>query len=401
MRILKNSLILAAAWLTLSGIYTCAEAGSNLSKGKLSDGSVIDATAIWCANNDGTASVCNFGGGGGGGTVSQGTAAAASGAWPEFITVGGVAVGAGNPLSVSDASLLAALGSPFQAGGSIGNTTFAVTNSALGITQSGAIAGATGVLSMAETLNAAPSFSVSTANPLVQNVKGALSVTFAAMGTPTNANPSASAIPSSTASGSYSPLIIAAYNSTPLVLANAQSAQLAENTAAQLYIDNEGLKTSYRVSGAITLAATPTDVFVLPGSASKTVRLRRLRIYSAATTAGTMTLSLVKRSAADTGGTSTATTVVPLDSADAAGSAAPLTYTANPSALGTALGSVDTALIDFGLTASGPVFDETFGQAGAQTVVLRGVAQNLAINLNGGTLPTGAQFSYVCEYTEE
>ena len=75
-----------------------------------------------------TGTLCTGMGGGSGGSVTQGTVpwvVSASGSFP--ITAASLPLPAGASTSALQGSILAALGSPFQAGGSIGNTTFAAT----------------------------------------------------------------------------------------------------------------------------------------------------------------------------------------------------------------------------------------------------------------------------------
>lgn len=135
-------------------------------------------------------------------------------------------------------------------------------------------------------------------------------------------------------------------------------------------------------------AASATDVFTITGSATKTLRVKRLRVSGIATAAGAYTFQIVKRSGADLTGTSSAVTAVPNDSVNPAASATVLAYTVNPGTLGTLVGAV--AAIKGTVTTAG---------AGLQTVcefdfsaapiVLRGITQVLALNLNAVTMAGG------------
>jgi hypothetical protein len=88
-------------------------------------------------------------------------------------------------------------------------------------------------------------------------------------------------------------------------------------------------------------AASATDIAVLSGNASNTVIVTKIMVSCTQTTAGIIDLILLKRSTADTAGTSTGSpTTVPLDSSNAAGSSSVLTYTANPTT-GSLVGNVD------------------------------------------------------------
>ena len=196
--------------------------------------------------------------------------------------------------------------------------------------------------------------------------------------------------------------ISAIYNSTPLALTNGQSTGLQQDTTGALYADTEGVKNTFSCSATVTLAATPTDIFSLVGSATKAVRLRSIRITTLATTAGSMTLQLAKRSTVDTSGTNTTPTVVPFDTNNAvAGTAVCKSWSANPTS-GTLVGYIDTRLLSFPLTASQPPMDIAFGTIhGDSSLVLRGTSQELDVNLAGGTLPTGAALTITEEWTEE
>ncbi|HEX3640111.1 MAG TPA: hypothetical protein VHV10_02350 [Ktedonobacteraceae bacterium] len=164
---------------------------------------------------------------------------------------------------------------------------------------------------------------------------------------------------------------------------------------------SDGQKPTYIASiTGLVVAASATDIFtVTPGSAP--VRITRLRISGTKTTAGAdVDIQLIKRSAADTGGTSTAPTKVAYDSADTASTAAIAAYTVNPTGLGTAIGTLTVDSVFVGLaTAQTGILDHRFGDRPAKAVVLRGT-ETLAVNLNGVTVGGGA-FDISVEYTED
>jgi hypothetical protein len=140
------------------------------------------------------------------------------------------------------------------------------------------------------------------------------------------------------------------------------------------------------------VVATGTDFFCIVGSGTKTVFITSLEMSAQA---GSSTLSsnldLVVRSTLDSGGTSTNLTAVPADSANAAATATITTYSANPAALGTAVGQVKANM--FVATGSatnlmGPTFLATwsFGSLrGVQPLTLRGATQEACLNANGAT----------------
>lgn len=176
---------------------------------------------------------------------------------------------------------------------------------------------------------------------------------------------------------------------------NLPSAETSGRNAA-LHVDKSGtlrasimptdLTTYVASKQGLATASSATDIAVLPGNATNTVIVSRVSMSCIQTTAGIIDVQLIKRSTADSGGTSGAMTVVPLDSGNAAGVSAPLTYTANPT-LGTTVGSIDTQKIGVMAAATATPNDVyIWTPAPGQSVVLRGTAQQLAINLNGVTV---------------
>ena len=166
----------------------------------------------------------------------------------------------------------------------------------------------------------------------------------------------------------------------------------------------DGFKASYSASThGLTVAATPTDIWTFQGSASKTIRITRISISGNASSGGNALFRVIKRSAADTGGTSATLTNVPNDSGDGAATAVVKTYTANPTALGAAVGDVadwTLYITGTGNTNQEP-FQNTWGSmAGSKAIVLRGAAQFLCLNLNGTTM-SGSALNITVEWTEE
>lgn len=158
----------------------------------------------------------------------------------------------------------------------------------------------------------------------------------------------------------------------------------------------KGAKT-FSCSANITVAATATDIAIIPGNATNTVYITKVIISGIQTTAGSALIQLIKRSTANTGGTSTAMTAIPHNSADTPVSL-PLSYTANPT-VGTPVGNVRLQYLSLGSAtiASGSIVWE-FGDKG-KWVTLSGVAQGLAINLNGATI-TGGVINVSAEWIE-
>lgn len=181
---------------------------------------------------------------------------------------------------------------------------------------------------------------------------------------------------------------------------------LASNQSSVPVTEGPSTLTTYSVGiPAFSPGATPTDIITITGSASKTIRVLSIEYTAVQTTRSLVNTFIVKRSAANTGGTSTTPTIVPADSNNAAATAVVRVYTANPS-VGAAVGNLSAVKVlsdDSGANAvggSGYMWDFTKGGL-AQGVVLRGVAQVLAVNLAGVTLPIGLSVVSTITWTEE
>ncbi len=171
---------------------------------------------------------------------------------------------------------------------------------------------------------------------------------------------------------------------------------------------------TYRVVGsAYTAYATPTDLFCISGSATKTVAVVNIYATMQSTAATSVTLYGIRRSAPDTGGTSTNPAAVALDSADPAATGVVTLYTAAPT-LGTSAG---TAFIILGTTGTLASFPAPYGiypsgnlNAGGQQIsmvgdlrkplTLHGTAESFCLNFGGAALPAGFTANYVVETIE-
>lgn len=158
-------------------------------------------------------------------------------------------------------------------------------------------------------------------------------------------------------------------------------------------------KRTYSTSFNVASAALATDIGIIIGSSSTTVEVTKIIISGIQTTGGVVEFLLQKRSADNTGGTSTTPTLVPHDSNDAAATAVVRAYTVNPTT-GALVGTIRRDFVSIsgatGTTHDLQVYD--FGAMG-RPITLRGVAQALAINLNGVTV-TGSSLDIAIEFTE-
>jgi hypothetical protein len=186
---------------------------------------------------------------------------------------------------------------------------------------------------------------------------------------------------------------------------NGGAQQSAGNDGSILCVSHNSPKPTFRYTAVdITPVATATDVLVLKGSATKTIRVTRAGILGTATAASIYDLYLTKRTTANTGGTSTAPTPSQSDSSDAAATATLALYTANPSALGTGVTlEASKVYLPAGATPAGAatVREFFFGSRNDKAPVLRGTAESIAFNFAGQAVPAGASLYMVIEWTED
>lgn len=179
----------------------------------------------------------------------------------------------------------------------------------------------------------------------------------------------------------------------------------ANATQSGSWTTNPSTPQTYMVSNPeFVVPATPTDMLVFSGSGTKTVKIRKIEMTAAETTAGNEQFFVLKRSTADTTGTPNAVTSVPVDSANGAATATFNYYTANPGALGTSLGSL------FNLKFQCPAIASTLQPQwrtiyewipGTQPITLRGTAESVVLNFAGAALPAGLKVQWTITYTEE
>jgi len=152
--------------------------------------------------------------------------------------------------------------------------------------------------------------------------------------------------------------------------------------------------------------ATPTDIFVLIGSATKTIRITEIRISGSATAAAQLDLYVYKRTADNTAGTraSVAANICQYDSLDDAATAVPYTYSVIPTVLGA--GKLIRGVIRHYFSALATATAKTeynlsFLNNKSKSIILRGVTEALAINLGGAAVPAGLQLYINVEWVEE
>lgn len=170
----------------------------------------------------------------------------------------------------------------------------------------------------------------------------------------------------------------------------------------------DGSKATYSASGnGLVPPASCTDLIVLTGSATMTVRVTRIEVSGIATTILDTTVRLMLRTTADSGGTAVAVAAYPHDSNNVAATAAVATYAGGLPTVNDGTNRILRAsklLFNLSAPAAGSEsgrLDWDFGwRAAGQDLVLRGVAQQLAINLNGVSV-SGGSVDWSIEWTED
>lgn len=192
------------------------------------------------------------------------------------------------------------------------------------------------------------------------------------------------------------------------------------NLAVQLlsaYFDTDGSlilvrssehgKPTFKYTGTFTPVAAPTDVLMIQGSGTKTLRVKRIALGGVATANGNMLATLLRRSTQFTtqgAAVFTAITAAKLDPNDAAATGVVSTIgTANLTSVGTLAGNLHQQRLFMPTTATGvpaPLVWE-FATRQDKALILRGAADFVFLNLNGGAVPAGGVIDFDIEIEED
>lgn len=184
-------------------------------------------------------------------------------------------------------------------------------------------------------------------------------------------------------------------------------AAMAAGVAGRVQVGDNTKPTFRCETGFIAPVASTTVISELAGSASKTLVLKRVYVNLQVLANGTFApkVYLVKRSTANSGGTSSTPTVVAVDSNDSTtGVGTVKSYTANPTT-GTLVGNVASGLLGAGYlsTVGHPQpFVLYEARPDCKSLTLRGTAEHFDVDF-GGTKPDGTTptVSTVWEWTAE
>jgi hypothetical protein len=174
-------------------------------------------------------------------------------------------------------------------------------------------------------------------------------------------------------------------------------------------VSNDGVTPCFRACKlAFAPVATPTDMLIFQGSATKTIRIKLIQIGGVATAQGNMPIQLIRRSTAGTLG-SAVLTAITAGAHDTANDGSPTAVvstvgTANYTTPGTQVAILGVGRVNMPAASSGAVagmlsFDFCLHEDKA--LILRGTSDYLVINGNGATVPSGGVLDLFVEWEED
>jgi peptidoglycan hydrolase-like protein with peptidoglycan-binding domain len=199
----------------------------------------------------------------------------------------------------------------------------------------------------------------------------------------------------------------------------AQSMAALQDLASVNYpqVGLDSTQQTYRAAALFTPFATaPVTYISIVGSATKTVRIKRIGLWMVATANASIGLSLGRGTALGTGGTAVTPTVGKCDTASAAATAVVKHYTtaAQSAATGSTTGFLTTMNLTGNLVAetvqifAPAALSIMFPEAGVggQSLVLRGTSDIIEVQAllgqsGGANGPPAMQMGYVVEWIED
>lgn len=166
--------------------------------------------------------------------------------------------------------------------------------------------------------------------------------------------------------------------------------------------DNEPERCTY--GGGVlnfTLAATPTDILTIQGAAGKIIRIKSIIINGNSATLAAYPISLIRRSTAHTGGTSTVIVAGKHDTSDPNSAAVIRYFTANAAPVGTTVATLHVGRV---IAASASNLDRLpfqYAWQNDKAILLNGAAEFLAINMGGTALAGATTMDVDVLWTEE
>ncbi len=184
---------------------------------------------------------------------------------------------------------------------------------------------------------------------------------------------------------------------------------LAGNNYSGVSLDSSGQ--IYRASASFTPFGTSDLTLIsIKGSATKTVRIKRIMLGGSSTALGSILMGIQRTSTVGTGGTAVLPTVAKLDTGSATATATVTHFTTAAQSVGTPVGGPLSSFQLFTTTVTTPtvafcemqmIFPER-GVTIGQGLVLRGTADFIEIqNLNAGNVKAGSILQYMVEWAED
>lgn len=161
-----------------------------------------------------------------------------------------------------------------------------------------------------------------------------------------------------------------------------------------------GCPSSFSASSKFAASST-TDNVCLYGNGTTKTYLYEIRLSGIQTTAGITNVEVVKRSAAETGGTSATPAVVPDDSNYSAANSALTTYTGTGPTPGTAVGDIDNVYVGIltATTISGnDIYIPPFSWQ-SKPITLNSTSEGVCMNLGGAV--SGGSISVTYRWIEK
>lgn len=154
---------------------------------------------------------------------------------------------------------------------------------------------------------------------------------------------------------------------------------------------------SYHASASFAGSSTTVNAH-LAGNATNTVLVTKITMSCTQTTAGNLTVTVNKTSAASSGGTAATMTAIPDDSTYAAASSVAQSFTGTGPTAGTPVGQIDAYKLGCMATTTATPNDIYILNLRQKPIVLRGTAQTLEIGLGGAV--TGGNVTMTWEWME-
>lgn len=318
------------------------------------------------------------------------------GYFPIDAVLGGARMHVSNP-SGSGLVTVILINVPISSGTWVGNSANVPSSGgAPGYPQGNTTSGEVGPLMQASVLSAHPTYAVGTTNPLWMDTSGELTVTLSQAGS------ALSGATGNSVPGRLALYVAGCYTAAPTEMNNATASMLQLDAYGALKTVGESDAPTYSCAFQVTPGAAATDVATIIGSATKTIRIHQIMVgFDATANTEDVAVSIIMRSAANTGGSSITPAIAMHDSNNGAATAVVRAYTANPTGLGASAGTIEQFRSGAYPNSGNPTPPFNYGPAvGDQSLVLRGVAQSVAINLEGAALVTGETVRIKIKWTE-